>query len=61
MKNSKFQRAWKFIEHWLVVIIFLFTTIGGLIMYGFGEEFGMVRMPSGGDDTPQCTDAYGRC
>lgn len=57
MNNGKFRKAWKFIEHWLVVAIFLFVTVGGTVMYFFGEDFGMVGMPSGGEDTPQCTDA----
>jgi hypothetical protein len=60
MKRDRWWRIWKKIEHWLVIAIFLFAVVGGLLSNIFSEELGMQKQA--GDDAPAaCADPYGRC
>jgi hypothetical protein len=50
--------VWKKIEHWLVIVIIVMTCGGWFIVQWvqIGEP------PHGtGGESPECTDAYGRC
>lgn len=59
---KKIKEIWKVIEHWLVIAIFLFTTVGALLMYIFGEELGMAKGSLGHDDnTSKPGIYYGKC
>lgn len=54
--------AWKKIEHWLVIVIFIFTTAGALLMYLFSDELDMVRGASNGDESQyECRAPRGPC
>lgn len=57
---EKLKKIWKKIEHWLVIAIFLYMTVGQLIMYLFAEELGLVRMPSV-NDSPHPGVYFGKC
>ena len=57
---EKLKKIWKKIEHWLVIVIFLYMTVGQLIMYLFAEELGLVRMPSV-DDSAHPGAYFGKC